>query len=69
MPGKLAVFVFGFAKNEQENIDDSDERDFKDLAKEVLSLDGERLTKLTDRGWEEVQYQEHDEEEDEKSCK
>jgi len=31
--GNMAFFVYGFAKNERDNIDESDERDFKDLAK------------------------------------
>ena len=35
--GKRAFFVYGFAKSEQDNIDKSDERDFKDLAR-ILSM-------------------------------
>jgi hypothetical protein len=54
----VAFFVYGFAKNERDNIDESDERDFKDLAKELLALSGEDLKKLTDNGeLTEVQYE------------
>ena len=55
--GNLAFFVYGFAKSERDNIDQSDERDFKDLAKVLLGLSDEGLKKLTDRGeLTEVEY-------------
>lgn len=64
--GELAFFVYGFAKNEQDNIDKSDERDFKDLAKVLLVLSGENLKKLTESGdMTEVTYE--DAEDDEKN--
>jgi hypothetical protein len=64
--GKLAFFVYGFAKNEQDNIDESDERDFKDLAKVLLPLSDGDLKKLTDSGnWTEVHHEEDDEKNDE----
>jgi hypothetical protein len=61
--GNVAFFVYGFSKNERDNIDESDERDFKDLAKELLALSDEGLKKLTDNGeLTEVEYE--DEEDD-----
>jgi hypothetical protein len=40
------------------NIGESDERDFKDLAKELLALSDEDLKKLTDNGeLTEVEYE------------
>lgn len=35
--GSLSFFVHGFAKNDQANIDASDEKDFKELAKWLLA--------------------------------
>ena len=56
--GNMAFFVYGFAKNERDNIDESDERDFKDLAKVLLALSDEGLKKLTDnRELTEVEYE------------
>jgi hypothetical protein len=46
----LSFFVYGFAKNEQDNIDESDERDFKELAKIVLALSDAELKTLVDSG-------------------
>ncbi|CDH44522.1 type II toxin-antitoxin system RelE/ParE family toxin [Candidatus Contendibacter odensensis] len=46
----LSFFVYGFAKSEQHNIDESDERDFKDLAKIVLMLSDGELRNLVDSG-------------------
>ena len=64
--GKLAFFVYGFAKNDQDNIDESDERDFKDLAKVLLALSDEGLKKLSDSGeMTEVKYE--NEKDDEKN--
>jgi hypothetical protein len=64
--GTLAFFVYGFAKNEQDNINESDERDFKALAKVLLPVSDENLKKLTDNGeMTEVEYE--DEEDDEKN--
>ncbi len=47
--GERAFFVYGFAKNEQANIDASDERDFKELAKVLLAASDEDLKKLIER--------------------
>ena len=56
--GNMAFFVYGFAKNELDNIDESDERDFKDLARVLLALSDEGLKKLTDNGeLTEVEYE------------
>jgi len=63
--GERAFFAFGFAKNEKDNIDESDERDFKDLAKVFLSLSETELKKLIDSGkWTEVKYDEEGDEKD-----
>jgi len=48
--GKAAFFVYGFAKSEQDNIDESDERDFKELAKALFAASDEKLKELTDSG-------------------
>jgi hypothetical protein len=48
--GTLAFFVYGFAKSEQANIDQSDERDFKELAKTLLAASDDDLKRLIDRG-------------------
>ena len=48
--GARSFFVYGFAKNEQDNIDESDERDFKDLANIVLALSDAELKTLVDSG-------------------
>lgn len=41
--GDKAFFVYGFSKSERENISKAEERDFKDLAKEVFSQSEEGL--------------------------
>jgi len=48
--GALSFFVFGFAKSEAGNIDASDERDFKELAKTILAVSETELKALIDRG-------------------
>jgi hypothetical protein len=48
--GALAFFVYGFAKNEQDNIDESDERDFKELAKTVLAVSDAEIENLIKGG-------------------
>jgi hypothetical protein len=66
--GTLAFFVYGFAKSDQGNIDESDERDFKELAKVLLPLSETELKKLTDSGkYTEVEYEETDETGDEEN--
>lgn len=45
-----AVFVFGFAKNEKDNIDQDDERDLKALAKLVLGLTELEMDRLVEAG-------------------
>lgn len=60
-----AVFVFGFAKNEQENIDEDDERDLKKLAKLVLGFTAEEMDRLVAAGkFDEVQGNGSEERED-----
>jgi len=47
--GERAFFAYGFAKHDQANIDASDERDFKELAKILLAASDEDLQKLVKR--------------------
>ncbi len=56
--GKLSFFVYGFAKNERDNMDESDEQDFKKLAKALLSASDMELDNLINVGkYEEVKYE------------
>jgi hypothetical protein len=48
--GARAFFVYAFAKNEQANIDETDERDFKQLAGKLLRASEQDLNKLLERG-------------------
>jgi hypothetical protein len=48
--GERAFFVYGFAKSEQDNIDESDERDFKELAKILLAASDTELKNLVKNG-------------------
>ncbi len=48
--GERYFFVYGFAKNEQDNIDDSDERGFKKLAAILLAASDTELDILAGRG-------------------
>ena len=45
-----AFFVYGFAKSHRANIDDEEERQFKEAAKHVLALTEKQLTELLQRG-------------------
>jgi hypothetical protein len=45
-----SIFVYGFAKNDLDNIDESDERDFKMLAIVLLNLTADEFDKLVDQG-------------------
>jgi hypothetical protein len=55
--GERSFFVYGFAKNVQSNIDESDKRDFKELAKVLLATPDEDLEELTESGkFVEVKY-------------
>ncbi|RRD22027.1 type II toxin-antitoxin system RelE/ParE family toxin [Brucellaceae bacterium VT-16-1752] len=47
---RRAFFVFGFAKNEQANIEDVEEVQFKKMAKELLALSNEQMALLIERG-------------------
>ena len=48
--GERAFFVYGFAKNEQDNINKSDERDFKVLAKVLFGTSGAQMERLIANG-------------------
>jgi len=57
--GERVFFVYGFAKNAQDNIDESDEPDFKALAKTLLGISDMELEKLVSNGlYEEVKFDE-----------
>lgn len=45
-----AVFVFGFAKSDQDNIGEDDERELKKLAKLVLGFTDEEMDRLVATG-------------------
>ena len=48
--GALAFFVHGFAKNEQDNIDDDELAAFKLLAGQLLAYDAAALAKAVEAG-------------------
>jgi hypothetical protein len=48
--GERAFFVYGFAKSHRSNINDSEEAQFKEAAKFVLSLTEKQLAELLKRG-------------------
>jgi hypothetical protein len=53
--GERAFFVFGFSKNEQDNIRDDEEQQFKSAAKITLALSDEQVRLLIKNGqFEEV---------------
>ncbi len=55
--GERSFFIYGFAKNDQDNIDKSDERNFKELATVLLNASDEQLADLVENGkYQEVQY-------------
>ena len=52
-----AFFVFGFPKNERENITDKEKREFKELAKMTFNFsDGELVKLLKEKIYKEVKY-------------
>jgi len=48
--GQRSIFVYGFAKNDVGNIDQSDERDFKELARVLLFASDTELERLIGSG-------------------
>jgi len=55
--GERSFFVYGFAKSDEDNIDKSDERDFKELAAVLLNASDEQVADLVESGkYLEVQY-------------
>jgi len=48
--GERAVFVYGFAKNERENIRADEEKEFKESARYILGLTDRQLEELVKRG-------------------
>jgi len=56
--GKRAFFVYGFAKNERDNIGKGDEEDFKELAKILFAVPEESLEDLKKSGkYSEIEYE------------
>lgn len=55
--GERSFFVYGFAKSLRDNIDESDERDFKELAAVLLDASDEQLAALVESGkYQEIPY-------------
>jgi len=48
--GQIAMFTYGFAKNERDNIDHTELMRFRKFAKEVFDYDDEELKKLANAG-------------------
>lgn len=48
--GVRAFFVYGFAKSQRANIDNDEEKQFKEAAKLVLALTEKQLAELSKRG-------------------
>ena len=48
--GERAVFMYGFAKSERANIDNDEEKQFKEAARHVLRLTEKKLTELVKEG-------------------
>lgn len=48
--GARAFFVYGFAKSHRANIDDDEEKQFKEAAKHVLALTAKQLAELLNSG-------------------
>lgn len=48
--GKIALFAYGFAKNERDNIDAADLSDFRQLAKETFQYGDEEIDELIRAG-------------------
>ena len=48
--GDRAVFMYGFAKSERENVDADEERQFKEAARHVLALTDKQLAELVREG-------------------
>lgn len=48
--GERSFFIYGFAKSDQDNINESDERDFKELAAVLLKASDEQVADLLASG-------------------
>lgn len=61
--GDRAIFLYGFAKNERENIKDDELASFKDIAAGFLKTDPEHLQAALQEGaLQEVPYNDQDNE-------
>ena len=57
--GERAVFAYGFAKSDRANIDDDEEKQFKEAARHVLQLTENQIEALVKNGdFVEVRYEE-----------
>ena len=57
--GERAVFAYGFAKSDRANIDDDEEKQFKEAARHVLQLAEKQIEALVKNGdFVEVRYEE-----------
>lgn len=58
---KRSVFIDGFAKSDQDSIDEDDLARFRELASEFLGYDARQVAKLVDTGaWIEVRCNDED---------
>ena len=48
--GDVAFFVFGFPKNERDNLRQDEEWEYREMAQSLLSMTDKDLSKLLDRG-------------------
>ena len=48
--GQRAVFIYGFAKSERDNIDADEEKQFKEAARHVLRLTDKQIAELIKEG-------------------
>ena len=56
--GERAVFAYGFAKSDRANIDDDEEKQFKEAARHVLQLTEKQIEALVKNGdFVEVRYE------------
>ena len=46
----IAIFIYGFAKTEKDNLNNDELKYFKKLAKDLLNIDKEKITELEKQG-------------------
>lgn len=48
--GEKAFFIYGFAKNDRDNIDPKEQRIYRQLAKDLLNMDENTIKKMIKNG-------------------